>query len=278
MLPIRKWNALQQEQLEKHASAQPAQRLHEDHCRAAKLPRDHFGSYWCQAPKAPPRSKEAEVQKAVKQLCTLMRSCDIKNLAMHVLFQPCGCNDDAKFQIGFGDALATVPANQFPVICRHIDSKFSAKKIVTTAEPSSSTRVSDSSNPKSEDAATACAAVRLEASTQTTAMVCPSLSTLKRGKVCDEEHDRKRARCCLQIGGPVEIVDLTEETEDKPASEPSPQPADEVSAEHKEKILQDLMLSSHADDVCMIWQEMSSWGASRNEFLEAVKIQFADKL
>lgn len=147
MMPVRKWNEQQAKQsgLQQLATVNDGHRGHVcgpqlsvsglcwppapplDHywaCGGSPLwPAGHFGTYWQGTPVPRPRTKEASVQKAALVLCTMMRSCDIKNLALHVLSRPCGCNDNS---------LPAMPpvASVMPVsICKNIDNKFSQKKI-----------------------------------------------------------------------------------------------------------------------------------------------------
>ena len=101
MMPVKKWNELQarlqanaaaQSQLRSHAVRPPVRLPVQPPVVGPTWPSGHFGTYWRNAPVPMPGSREAHVQKALQYLCKVMRSCDVKNLALHVLILKLRCS------------------------------------------------------------------------------------------------------------------------------------------------------------------------------------------
>jgi hypothetical protein len=197
MMPVRKWNVLQaQLQASRVAAgvAEPSPVLRPPRSASVagstavgpEWPASHFGRLWQHQQPPVPGTRDAHVKKAIEYICRTLRSCDLKNLALHVLARPCGCNDNSLFAL---PPVAALPLVAAP-LCKNIDNKFSQKKL--------------------ELVPSACRCSSVGTQTEDTV----------NNKRCVPEQsspDAKRARSSVASPSvpckPLAVVDLTDETE-----------------------------------------------------------------
>ena len=92
------------------------------------------------------------------------------------------------------------------------------------------------------------------------------LSPSKRAKLSCVENETQTE--LMDLKPQVPLVDLTGDCDPSTASSSS------SSDDPRERLLSNLMLGPHADDVCMLWRECSNEYLSHTDFLATVVAQF----